>query len=1002
MRLKHFDNYLITVMSVLALVCLYMLYGVKLVTFNSDKDIKVASIMEQFKTVKRKRDFYQGWMDVRPGDELAQNDEIYTHEQSSANIKFTNGPEIKLFENSLLRIKPSKNGNTISLDKGNMIAKLTPKYPNLDIELNGKKYSFNSQNADIQVEKGISENKFLLLNGNVKLENQEIRPNQVAIINNKTGILKIEEIPFIPKLPENNQTYYYLKEANINFSWIYTNQAVPVKIIIASDAEFKEIISEEFLDSNNYKTTLSFAGIYFWKLISSDLTEGPIKSFSLIEETPPIFNSDQVNIQKGPKSTPKVYLNWSQNNGHNYLINIVKPDGKSEEIKMPYSYYEFEPKDLGIYSLTVKVADIGRPLALWSTPINVNVIEALPINITNITPELIEKVNYHDQSAIFLLSWIGPHDGTKYVVNLTTDSEVIKLDTEQTSIPLSLKDSGIYNWEVTATGTSGIVSNKIFGKIIIKTSLSSGKSPSEIAFLELDKPSQLISFKWNKVDEIQQYQFEISSDPNFKEIIMTRNLEVNTFSTSLPKIGKYYWRVKNKKGSTSEFSNPVSVEIKPAPPLDRPEVSPDIKIKLKYLDEKSSSFNIFDLFISRAHAADVAFVAEWNLPANIKAKSYTIEIYKDRDLNELLASIETELPKVVWKNAIAGTFYWRFSYVDFWGRRTEFSKSSMLSTEALELKPIILDIELQNPAHKAEVLKEETDQLQLSWKIIPEIKEYLVVVARDLEFKNIIFKQTTIKNEFILNCKTFDNREGEYYWKITSGENTSKRRQFSVTCTPPPPMPVKVEEQKAEVIIEEKAIVKDVQPNEHFLTLGYSPHQIAYQNTAGQYTAKVDGIALNSWYTSYQRPMNLWYFQTFSPTLSISRGKVFENITFMEIEINLKAKRKESSFSWGPILAYMKKNLYIESNLMIKDEVVISPLLGIFIQKDIDSLTMNAEIKMGTIFDIHTDIQYRMKNNFSMGAFFDSSAVTKENNKHSFSRYGLNLNYTFDFLGNDK
>ena len=58
MRLKSFDNYLITAMSALALVCLYMLYGAKLVNFNSDKEIKVASIVEQLKTVKRKIGFY--------------------------------------------------------------------------------------------------------------------------------------------------------------------------------------------------------------------------------------------------------------------------------------------------------------------------------------------------------------------------------------------------------------------------------------------------------------------------------------------------------------------------------------------------------------------------------------------------------------------------------------------------------------------------------------------------------------------------------------------------------------------------------------------------------------------------------------------------------------------------------------------------------------------------------------------------------------------------------
>lgn len=999
MRLKSFDNYLITAMSALALLCLYMLYGAKLVNFNSGSEIKVASIVEQLKTVKRKRDFYQGWIDVKPGDGLSQNDEIYTHEQSSAHIKFTNGPEISLFENSLLRIKSAKLGSTISLDKGNMIAKLSPDSPKLDIELNGKKYSFNSQNADIQIEQGKTENKFLLLNGKAKLADQEILPNQVVIQNIKTGDLKIKEIPFIPKLPLNNHTQYYLKDASLNFSWIYTNQSVPVKIVIARDSDFTEIVSEENVETNNYQVSLTHPGTYYWKLTSSDLIDGPIKSFSLVEEVAPTLNADQTVVYQGPKQASKVYLNWSKNNGKKYLVKIEGPNGKSEEVTTTKASYEFTPAILGQYSLSVKVSDANRPLALWSEPVIISLNEARAINITSVTPEVIEKVNYNNQAASYLLSWNGPVDGVNYKIKLIKDNKVLDMETEQTSIPLSLKDVGTYNWEVIGTTNSGVNSNKIAGKIIIKAPLHLTQLPSEGAIVELEKPDQLVAFKWDKVEEALQYQFELSDDPTFKKIIVARDVDATNVSTSLAEIGRYYWRVKIKRGSNVEYSNPVSVEIKPAPPLARPEVSPDIKIKLKYLEEKSSSFHLIDLFISKVHAADQVAVAEWDLPANTRAKSYIVEIYKDMELKDLVIRIETEVPHVIWKNATAGKFYWRVSYTDFWGRKTEFSRVSVLSTEVQEvLKAPPIEIELQNPKHRADVLKEEADQLVLNWAAIPEAKTYQVLIAHDLEFENIVFKKSSSQNELKISCKEFDNRAGEYYWKIVSGENTSKRRQFSVVCASPPP-PVEVEEPKP-IVAEEKPIetVKEEKLNDHFLRLGFFPHHITYQNKASQYTAKVDGNALNSWFVTYQRPLDMKYFQIISPTLSFSRGKVFKDITFMDMELSLKAKRKQSGFSWGPVAAFMKKTLYVESNLAIVDESVTSPLLGLFIQKEIDRVTMNAEVKMGTILDYHADIQYRMQNNFAVGAFFDSSSITKDNNKHTFSRYGLNLNYTFDFL----
>ncbi|MBC7713230.1 MAG: hypothetical protein H7177_07820 [Rhizobacter sp.] len=1000
MRHKSFDNFLISIMSAVALFCVYMLYGAKLVSLSSGKEIKIASIVEQLKTVKRKRDFYQGWVDVKPGDGLSQNDEIYTHGQSSAKIRFTNGPEISLFENSLLRIKTAQKGSTFSLDKGNLIAKLNKDSPNLDIELNGKKYSFNSQNANIQIEQGKTENKFLLLDGKARLANQEILPNQVVIQNIKTGDLKIKEIPFILKMPLHNTTIYYLKVTKMKFSWTYTNQSIPVKMTVAKDANFSDVIFEETLENNSHEMNFNHPGTFYWKLSSKDLIDGPIKSFTLIEETSPALNADQTVVYQGPKSTDKVFLNWSKNNGKKFLLKIENSNGKAEEIAVVKNNYEFVPKNIGIYRLSVKVNEDNRPLAVWSEPISITLNEAKSITINSLTPEIIEKVNYNNQASNYLLSWNGPSSGINYKIKITKDKKVLDLETEQTSIPVTLKDAGEYNWEIQGETLSGVTSNKLTGKIIIKAPLHLTQLPSEGAIVELEKPDQLVSFKWDKVDEATLYQFELSDEPTFKKIIVGRDVEVNNISTSLADMGRYYWRVKIKKGSNVEYSNPVSVEIKPSPPLTRPEIAPDIKIKLKYLEEKSSSFNLIDLFISKANAADPVAVAEWDLPANAKAKSYIVEVYKDPGLKELITRMETEVPHVVWKNATVGKFFWRVSYSDFWGRKTEFSKVSVLSTEADPIKPLPVEIELVSPKHHADILKEDSDQSTLSWIPVPVTKNYQILMATDLEFENIISRRMAKDNEIKISCKDFDNRAGDYYWKVISGENASKRRMFTISCTPPP----KVEEPKPVVVesktIEQVPVVEKLNP--HFARAGLLPHHISYQNKACQYTAKVDGAAIDSWFVQYQTPLDMKYFQIFTPTLSVSRGKVFKTITFTDMEINLKAKRQQSGFSWGPVAAFMKKTIYVESNLTIVDQSVSSPLLGVFIQKEFDRVTMNAEAKMGTILDLHADFQYRMRNNFSAGLFFDTSSLTKENSKHTFTRYGLNLNYTFDFLDTTK
>ncbi|QDK43028.1 hypothetical protein DOM21_16515 [Bacteriovorax stolpii] len=984
-------------MSALALMSLYVLYAPK--SQGNGDEMKVASIVEQLKTVKRKRDFYQGWIDVKPGDSLSQNDEIYTHGQSSAKINFINGPEISLFENSLLRIKTVNKTNTFSLDKGNLIAKLNKDSPNLDIELGGKKYSFKSDNANIQIEQGSGENKFLLLDGKARLKDQEILPNQVVIQDLKTGNIKVKTIPFIPESPVHNLRRYFVKDTSVEFSWKSVVDDSPATLTIAKDANFKRIFYSEEITANQKTLTLSEAGTYFWRLTGKDQVSGPIKTFTLIEEMPVVVNARESILYKGPKLTDKAFISWPKNNVANFLLRLESPDKKTEEIKLSKSNYEFTPSEVGTYQVSVRVDSPERPLALWSSPLSLSVMEAHPVSITAITPPLLEKVNYNDQQTSQVLSWTGP-SSVRYKVRLIKDDIVQEFETEQTSLPINLKDKGEYSWEVQGETLSGVTSNKIAGKIVIKSPLRLAQMPSEGAVIELEKPDQLVSFKWDKVEASALYQFELSDDPAFKKIIVAKDVETNNASTSLANTGRYFWRVKVKKGENVEYSSPVSVEIKPSPPLSRPEITPSLKIKLKYLEE-SSSFNIFDLFIGRAHAEGPVAVAEWDLPANSRAKSYIVEIYKDSDLQTLITRIETEVPHVIWKNATPGVFYWRVSYVDFWGRKTEFSRVSTLEAEVNPelLKPEPVEIQLLLPKHRAAIMPEEEDSALLSWEAIPETKTYQISISSDLEFTQILLSKKVNATDFKINCKMFDNREGEYYWKVEAQENASKRRMLQIGCAPKKVEPPVVIEEKTPVVeIKTEVVPVTKKENEHYLRLTFKPHKLSYENKANQYSAEVSGTVLNSWSVLYQKPIGMKYFQLISPTFSFSRGKVFKEITFMDMDLNLKMIRKSDGLSWGPMIAFAKKTIYVESNLKIADEGFSSPLAGVFVRTKLGAIDLNAEAGFGKLLFLHADAMVKIKSHYGAGVFVDNVSFTKEENKHSFMSFGLMFNYTFDFL----
>lgn len=1003
-------------MSFVALVCVYMLYGAKYFVKSADSEIKVASIVEQIKTVKRKRDFYQSWVDVGPGDSLSQNDEIYTHGQSSAKINFVNGPEISLFENSLLRIKTLNKGSTLTLDKGNLTAKLSATSPKLDVVLNGKKYSFESQNANIQIEQGKTENKFLLLDGRAKLNiehgnKEELAKNQVLIQNKKTGDVKIKELPFIMKSPLHNAVNYFVGEKELTFNWGYTNSRAPVKLTIAKNSNFSDVIQTETLDADHATIKFDRAGTYYWKLTSLDDLDGPIRSFTLKAEQPLSLSVDKTVLYKGPKKAEKVFINWPKENSKNYLLKIEHPDKQSETIELSQNNYELIASDIGSYQVSVKVKSIDRPQALWSDPETIQVIEAKAINITSNTAEAIEKVNYNNQAIAQILSWSGPSSGIVYRVKVTKDNITKTFETENTSSAINLTNPGEYKWKVSGETPSGVLTNSISGKILLKAPLHLNQTPSEGAVIELEKPDQLVSFKWNQVNNTNTnaYQFELSSDSSFQKIIYNKDVETNNISTTVGQTGRYFWRVKIKKGNEIEYSNPVSVEIKPTPPLGRPEISPNIKIKIKYLEDQTSNFDLIDLFIAKAQASDPLAVAEWDLPANSRAKNYIVEIYEDQSLTKLITRIETTTPHVIWKKATLGTFFWRVSYEDFWGRKTEFSKISTLSTEIdpAYIKPEppkVVEklppppIELNNPKHRESILENIDDDYFFNWSSLPDVKNYQLEIANDLEFENNIIKTKVSSNEIKIHCKDLDNKEGDYYWKVTTTEgSTSKRRMFRANCTPKkiePPAPPIVKTPAPEIKptnIEEKKNLK-------FARLGFMPHHLSYQNTSAHYSAKVDGTVLNSWYALYQTPVDWKYFQIFNSALSLSRGKVFKTITFTDLELNFKAHKVQSSFSWGPVIAFMKKTLYVESNLAITDASQSSPLAGVFIQKNFEHVSLNAEAKFGGVLDLHADVLFDVRKNISVGPFIDSTSLTKDASKHSFSRFGLNFNYTFPLL----
>lgn len=1000
MRLKSFDNLLIALMSFVACLCLYMLYGVKYFAHDFSNQISIAQITDQVNTVKRKKDFYQSWMDADVGEGLAQNDEIYTHGQSSAKIHFNNGPEVQLYENSLLRIK----SNTVSLEKGNLTARLTKDAKTLDVLMNGKKYSIESSGASVQIEQGKSENKFLITDGNARLKLGEkaeiLKPNQVLIQNKESGEIKVKEIPFVLNSPATGLVSYYSDEKKVNFEWTLLDESKsPVTFILAKDSAFQKIVLKEVIAQNSFETSISQEGTYFWKILSKDDISSPLRSFTLKAERPLSLQLDREILYKGPKKDVVATLHWAKGDARHFELKIESD--KTETIELDKTFYEFKANKTGEIKFQVKVHEENRPEAVWSSQATLSVLEAKSISIQSTLPESVEKINYTGKDLSQLLSWNGPDSGITYTIKIKNNGEEKTFSSETTSFPLTL-NNGDTSWSVQGETESGVLTNTISGKFTIKAPVRIAQAPSEGAVIELEKPDQTVSFKWdNTASADALYEFELSNDPSFEKVLLTKESQSNALSTTVGQTGRYFWRVKIKKGEKTEYSSPVSVEIRPTPPLSRPDISPAIKIKMKVLEEKSSSsFQLIDLLIAKAVADEPVTVAEWDVPANNRAKMYIVEVYEDKDLKNLLTKIESTTPHIVWKKAKSGTFFWRMSYEDFWGRRTEFSKVATLETSIDEelLKkpekeiPPPPSIELGSPKHKESILETNEDSAEFNWDSIPDVKTYLFSVARDLEFKETVFSKKINNTKITLHCEDINSEEGEFYWKITAENgSSSKRRMIKIECR----KKILEEEKAPEVISPPIVRMPQKYLPQTVFKLGLAPHHLSYSNKASAYSVDVSGNVLNSLHLFYQKPIELSKFTFLSTDITLMRGKVFNQFTFTDADFNLRLHFVKDRLHYGPVLSISKRTLYEEVNLAVQDKSQMSPLIGAFLRYDFEKAQSLAEIKFAGALDFSAETLFDVTKKISAGPFLHMSSMNKEDAKHQFTAFGVKINYAF-------
>lgn len=860
----------------------------------SNSKASVAEIISQVNTVKTKRSNWLAWIDSAIGIKLSDQDMVYTHSESSADLELLDGSQISLAENTLFKVTGNENNESLTLEQGIVFAKLSKSRSDLKLSIGDKELKLSANEAEFQVSKDSETENIALLSGEMKIQNesgiQVLKEDQQAILSGNT--ISVINIP-VNKLIPNKEKIYSIDKWDIRFQWNIKSDCEELKLEISKDRTFKNKRSIQV--ANNLETVETFdqEGLYYWRIVgvaNDQSFKTPLRTFTLKRELAPDIFSPLENskiVTFSPK-LKKLQILWTKLDFKQYEVHITQA-GDTKTQKVLGHSYSLENLFPGGYSVKIKGDDSNRPLALWSKEVNFEIVhvEKLLEPILNAPTNGTEKVIYSNEADIHF-SWAEVIGAEKYLLEIQTSSELLQIQTFQNHAKVSFKETGNFKWKVRAmTDLQESISSE--ATFILTLAQDMQLEPENGALIELKRPDQEVTFTWDSQDQKSQaYLLEISDQNNFDNIIVSRKERNTSTSITFSKTGKYYWRTRIlSEDGKAIYSRPVQIEVVPAPP-PTPLQLPDFKeIEIKI--EKSST-SILDFFISRAHASEAYADIDW--PKNEDAKSYLLEIYQDPDMKVKVLSENIDKNSFKWTNPTEGTFYWRVAIIDFWGRQNQFSNLSklILTYPNQFFKPN--EVELDLPKHRSRI----TQKTKFSWEKDSKAEGYEFLIAADLDFNNIILREKLKSNSIEIDpVKEKIKPNQRIFWKViaigkNNQTNSSLRRQFTFVKDEAPAI---AENKASKITNKNQSITKIQQAPEKYWVLEILPSKFNQESTTTR-TTTVDGTAINSVRFSYFTKSPIRFADSTLFEISRVSGEVFNALAFSQIQARFQGLKKYS------------------------------------------------------------------------------------------------------------
>ncbi len=837
-------------------------------SFFGERGKKLGQIVNFTNEVKRKQFGSLAWSIINKETDVFVNDQIFTNDDSTAKVKFDNETELDLAPNTLLKVTEGKNGVDLKLLSGFFTIDLKDNSQKINLNVGNKKIAIKGKGAKFQLSQVGGESKLVLVEGKAEVESGDKKVNmkkgeQVDVAADKFEANKI--VISLDK-PTGGSTIFFENKSRVKMSWITTEQIPEFEVVVSQKINLKGKRKRVKVKRNNFVLEGLNPGTYYWQVQGKSrgkTHKSVISQFTLRESrTPELLlpvNGDTLAISPKEKDLP-IQLKWSNINVQNYEIEFIKKDGSTKVFTTSQDSISLKNIGAGEYNWRVRGINPRNPNNLWSGYNQFTVELGSPIEV--ISPEGNKIYNQLAGKNQVIFNW-DHKVATNFKIQISREPEfvqpIIEKELESKKFIWKNPRPGKYFWKITTLNTpiEGEAQRdlEVYALPYVLTSPLAGTN------VVLPAANKNIKFRWkiinayNSEGELPAYNFlvEVSKDPNFENVILSERTTETSVGLKILEDGKYYWRVKeNTLGNYYVTPKAESFQLSKPPFPRAPKIRPSYELALQ---EGDNNVKI-----------------DWERLKYIK--NYSLEIFSDESMSNRVYQAKPRSYNHTWNNAQAGDFYYRVSATDTFERTSDYSKTGKLSI--FPPANSLASSNLTSPLPGERFPIETTRQIDFSWEQVDGAQGYVVQMANDSGFDDIVFDQQVPGDTTELSISDVNNLNvDDYYWRVKTQYpldrvTSSESRKLEIINAP---------------VKKEKEVFEDEKPiyNSDFLAMFYTPSNTVYTTTSTDSSINSTSSNLLSILLSGQKVIKDKYFMK----SNIAYTKAVEAVTDQDIDLEL-------------------------------------------------------------------------------------------------------------------